>query len=318
MASPLNHLLLTTSVFLPLFASADSIEKLPNGGLKAVTENYEVELINPNSTDFKITGGRFIRGGWLRQLKPTRIKQSLIVGKSVFSYHTAYGLTFEFVPDIKLRNIDERFSEHLKIGVGRIKRDNAKGFPYDRPVAAVPWQYRINSENEIEYIQDSGKPIMGYAWQLTNRIQFFKESIRFVQTLKNTGSKKLELETFVHPFFNATQGKARCKFIMPRLRSGKVDLTALTAGNFKPGLLVAGKELPPGVNWVAGLNITDNNFYCLISTDDKLYKTMFWRNVEGSFAVEPFIKISLPPGKRRNWTWKINFGSGTIPEKLIK
>jgi hypothetical protein len=316
-----KYIFTLTTIFFALLSSSATVEKLANGGLKINNGHYEVELLNPNRKDFNTAGCRFIRGGWLKSLKLRSSKQSLIVSKTVFPKHPAFGFTFAFYPALKLKDIDKQYAEYLKVGVGTVRRDKTKNRFHDRPVKTLSWQYKvIKKKNSIQvnYVQDSGKPVSGYAWLLTQNVEFLANSIIFRQALKNTGSKTLIQKTYPHPFFNAFKGKAKCKFILPRMEKNKLNITPLTVGDVKPGLIVSGKELPVNCRWVAALNLADNNAFCRISTKEKLSRTQFWRNIEGCFAVELFIDLIIPPGKKHAWEWRIDFGRGPVPEKLTK
>jgi hypothetical protein len=317
-----KQLLMITAVVCTATRANSAIDKPSHDDLKIVAEKYQVELLDPNASDAKATGARFVRAGWLKSLKTNDSKQSLIVTKSVFSYHTAYGLTTAFEPAIKIRDIDERYSELLVVGVGTVKRDKTRGFAYDQIIKPFPWRWKIMKSPEatqVIYTQDSGKPVNGYAWIFSMTVTFNEDNIIYEQSLLNTGSKPLDIETFVHPFFNAVKGKAKCKFILPHLGDKKeVHQTPITVGDIKPLYIVNQPDIPAGHQWVAGLNIADNNQYLVISTSQKLYKTQFWRNKEGCFAVEPFIKMAIPPGRQHSWNWTIDFGQGRIPRKFTK
>lgn len=133
--------------------------------------------------------------------------------------------------------------------------------------------------------------------------------IEFIQTLENTGERRIVSSTYAHPFFNALNGFEKCWYILPE--QSNISINGQTMVDTLPRMFspstkewsLKGKEIPPGCKWLAAGNFFGQNNKVYIYSDTKFLQTKFWHNKTDCFAVEPFIKIDVKPACKQVWKW---------------
>lgn len=106
-------------------------------------KHFSVTFIKPDNTnaDSKL-GCRFVRAGWIQELRMREDENSIFHTESLFKHHPAFGYTHEIYPTLDLgKNNNER----LNVGVGIVKQDINK--PYkSKALKIFPWHTVISRE----------------------------------------------------------------------------------------------------------------------------------------------------------------------------
>ena len=285
-------------------AQAATITKNSAGEMVAENEYLKIILVNPEDK----VGCRFTRGAWLKNIfLKGGGKTGILVDKSIFDYHTAFGFTEEFTPSPKLSEVVEGKPVFAKIGVGIVKRPGKSRFS-DLPLQLFPWEITIQDlaggGKTIVYSQ-LGEDREGYCYTLTKTISITDEAVvKLVDTLTNTGTKKLTTQVYIHPFFARGGTPKACWYTVPtnpKTAAGKKAVTwtkdMITINNFSKT-----------EKWVAGGNHRTGEVIGILS-DSEFAKVAIWK-APTCYALESFIDINLAPGEKQTWSWLLYPGRG--------
>lgn len=214
----------------------------------------------------------------------------------------------------------------IKIGVGTLKRINSNPYRFSSQFETVnggEWKVKIK-KNRVTFIHELNDT-SGYAYIYKKTLRLIKNKPELVleHSLKNTGKKAIETNTFNHNFFvidkqptgpdftvslpfeisNQAAGKNLMKFANKQMRY----LKELKKGE-------STMEYPIGFT---GDRVEDYDFTIAnsrtgasvrITSDKPLSNFMFW-SVPTTLSPEPFIKIKALPGEEFNWNIKYEFKS---------
>ena len=253
---------------LPLLAGGGAIA-IENDGFRATFADPSDETL----------GFRFFRAGWVRGLYPAAGETSLFHTRTLFDYHPAFGCAQEFLPDLPLASGDR-----LKPGVG-IFRLHPKDYFRSRPVRSFPWEWSIRDRSLIAH--QSCPELEGYAYELSITVTVGKNMLVWKQQLTNTGTRRIDGQVYLHPFFATRDGFAGWWY--------SLDGT--------PHSVADAPESQSVENGQAQAAAGTDQFTVNITSCPPFRRRDFWRNQSNAFAVEPYIPVSLAPGETRIWKW---------------
>jgi hypothetical protein len=259
------------------------------------SKSHNLELVKPNAVpNRQCLGGRFMKAGWIVGLQSAITGKQFLRTKPVWPGYPAFGCTQEFTPSLELSKTDAGLITALKVGVGTIvfQADDpfhpklTETFPWKTSFELMPDGFVIHNRQSCKVHPD----LNGYAYEFHQKIHISSTSpdITYQQTLKNTGSRKIDVENYVHPFFNSTD------------KSGY----RLPGGTDTPiGSLNGTKRLAPS-RQKSVTALLDGESTFTISSDRFFTQVIIWQMLKQQcFAVEPFIPIKLEPGESTTWTW---------------
>ena len=107
------------------------------------------------------------------------------------------------------------------------------------------------------------------------------------QQLTNTGTRRIDGQVYLHPFFATRDGFAGWWY--------SLDGT--------PHSVADAPESQSVENGQAQAAAGTDQFTVNITSCPPFRRRDFWRNQSNAFAVEPYIPVSLAPGETRIWKW---------------
>ncbi len=255
------------------------------GGIGVDNGCFEVSFVDPAGGGE--LGCRFFRAGWIASLRPAGSDESIFHTRPIFDFHPAFGCAQEFLPDLELAD-----GELLKIGVG-IFRPHPRNYFRSRVLTAFPWESRVEETKEswVLSAHQSCEEREGYAYELTLTVTIrpFSPEILWRQELRNTGSRRIDGNVYMHPFFHVRNGFEEWWYRLP----GRTPQS------------VAGSPVEYISNEAGGVAAGTRCLAVGIASDRLLCKSVFWKNDSGCFAVEPFIPLGLAPGEQLSWEWRL-------------
>ncbi|NOZ22795.1 MAG: hypothetical protein GXP25_17080 [Planctomycetes bacterium] len=298
-----------------------------DGEAEVVIENDYLKLVAllPQGKGVEKYDTRFVWGGCITDVisKPTGLNH--VIGKyyrdgDIDWNHPHYlGLPDQFEKRVSL-DATEVMQSELLIGVGILARQKSPTGKWSKWTLAktAPWTFQVEDR------ADGGKTARftqnlttdyGYAYELTRRIRVEPESsvFRIETTLRNTGNKPIHTDWYLHPFFAYGGYGGECWQEIP-----------LSIGE-KTGARTESYALPtmqsPGTvwGWLTSPELGGESWFATGGGGKELFFAARWdfpllrlRNwLRGhTYAIEPFTKIDLPPGKDSTWGMDIILGSG--------
>jgi hypothetical protein len=213
--------------------------------------------------------------------------------------------------------------EFLKIGVGTLIKPDAKPYSFLTPYTLKnggKWTVKT-FKDKVEFtheLTDAGG--YGYLYRKTVKLTKGKAELVLEHSLKNTGTKPIETQTYNHNFFmidnEPTGPNMQTLFPYEISAEGKGFGTVVKAEN---RMLAFTKEVPPGENvfssGVKGFDATPEDYDILIQNlktgasvqirgDKPLEKLVYWA-CHTTSCPEPYIKLSVKP--QEEVKWKINY-----------
>ncbi|MBL4700593.1 MAG: hypothetical protein JKX85_04970 [Phycisphaeraceae bacterium] len=274
----------------------------------------EVEFVLP--TDDVELGNRFCRGAWIRNVLHRESHEGYFVAESIEADALVFGCPHEFRTAIPLSDRDCTEVTVLKIGVGRLLHRKGSSRFDDKLLQAYPWQCTFEKRNDVDQalcVQEVSES-QGYGYILEQRISIEGSTLKIGNRLKNTGSKRLETEVYIHPFFDERQKDGQYWYQIPQHTLGaaaqtstmnmdRVNLEAFPPNNVP----IPGDVLCSAYNWIAtGSRKTGR---CMgIYSESSFSKINMWREPGLCYAIEPYLPIDLEPGESQLWNWCLHAG----------
>lgn len=283
------------SILLLTGCATDAVYR-PDQLIRVEHPDYIAELIKPETAEFGNRRARFVEGGWLVSLTPKSTGEDIFHSLSVIPKYNARGLPIEFLDAIPLGK--NRF---LRIGVGIVSRKPGKGRFHDRIVERFPWFSEVTTDpagTTVRFYQFAPR---FYFYTRTLRFENESKTVTFEDELTNMGHTTLASRVYFHPFFKLpVESEPWCR----------LDSQPDFANPERPPLPGKGpsffvtEKVPIGKTWfVCG---ADKPLAALwVENADEVG---FWREKHAStqvFAVEPFVKLEVPPWETYKWTWGI-------------
>jgi len=285
-------------------------EALRSEGLISLANSAaRIEIVDPDGhPDNWDNGCRFSGGAWIKDIVPKGSGRGALVSSSVFKDHPAFGLAEEFIPSVKLRDLEGKDSAHFKIGVGIVARHGENVFK-DTPLEFFKWKVSLSAEDETPcalFSQEGASGSLSYSLLKTVKLEP-DGLLRVSGVLRNTGASPLEGELYLHPFFPvkgsiSSHWRAVSSLPPPELdEKAKLRLPLSKERPFHDE--IAPSPIPPGSWLLVGCD-GDSSLFGMRPEGADWTKTRFWM-IDKAFAVEPFLPLSVKPGESFSWTWSV-------------
>lgn len=294
----MNNLILLLLFLLPLVPAGAAAEP----GITVRNTHISVRLANPAATDpGGIFGCRFLRAGWITALYPQGSSENLFHPDSVSRYHKAFGCALEILPPLKLAP-----GRQLKPGIGIVEPHPVSRFQA-KPVELFPWQTTVTESSGQTILtarQNSGNH-NGYAYELTVtvRIPANVPEIVWQLDLHNTGTRELDLLSYLHPFFRF-RSRHSCRFRL----SGEIFRDVFrTLPNTQEKYCARSR-----IHEISARFQTDAGYTVTLGSGQPLAQSVVWHNGKDCFALEPFVSLHIPPGERRIWDFRMSIRKDSV------
>ncbi|MEW6354835.1 MAG: hypothetical protein AB1696_00800 [Planctomycetota bacterium] len=305
----------------------DKVDLDQDGEAEVVIENDCLKLIAllPQSKGVEKYETRFVWGGWITDAISKPVGLNHMVGRyfrhgDIDWDHAHYlGLPDQFEKTILLDET-ETLRKELLIGVGVLSREKgpaAKGAKWTLAETA-PWTFKVEDRPDgakIACFTQNLNTSYGYAYELTRRILVEPERsvFRIETTLRNTGAKPIDTDWYLHPFFAYGGYGGECWQEIPLALGdkGEVRRESFALPTMQPPGTVWGWLTPPelgGENWFA-TGGGEKELFFAARWEFPLLRLRNWLRGR-TYAIEPFTKIDLLPGKEATWGMDIILGSG--------
>ncbi|MGH7971130.1 MAG: hypothetical protein ACREIC_20600, partial [Limisphaerales bacterium] len=214
----------------------------------------------------------------------------------------------------------------LKVGIGLLERPDNGAYNFaKRYQIAQEGRWQISREtNQIVFRQDfSGTDGWAYSYTKTLEIDSSEPVLRIIRVLKNTGTRPIETDHYVHNFLKIDDEAAGHDYtidfpFVPKLGEGSRTQGCIEV---RDRSLVFLKEVPAGESvWlrVEGFSSTPDNHITIrnhrtgasleIATDQPATRMAFFSQ-DGVLSPEPFVAVNVPPGATKRWTTTYTFGA---------
>ena len=218
----------------------------------------------------------------------------------------------------------------VRIGIGTVRKPDEPAYrAYDTYEIVDPGKWTIHRHKDrIEFTHRLQSP-QGYAYiyRKTVRLAKGKPELLIEHSLKNTGKKTIDTTQYNHNFFvidhEVVGPDVVAKFVFSPVPTRGFKDRAVVQGDeivFPHELLPkAGvfSELTGSKNDVADYDFRVENLKSgagvHITSDQKLDKVNFWA-INTVAAVEPYIHLTIEPGKEAKWTLRYDFYTLTPAE----
>ena len=206
----------------------------------------------------------------------------------------------------------------LKIGVGRLRRPDAKDYDHARDYELVDGGKRdtVTTASSITFTQDVAG---GYRYVKTLRLVPGKPQLRIEHELTNTGTMPIDTNVYDHNFLNLGPGNGDVAVTFPFAITPDLTpdprLARVTGKGFSFVRPLAGKERVAFLISGFGSNARDYDVTVenvktgakvRVTGDDRLVRLYTW-SIRAVMAVEPFIGIDLPPGATKRWAYTYTY-----------
>jgi len=281
-----------------------------SGGLISLDNSIaSIKIIDPEGhPDNWENGCRFSGGAWIKDIVSKASGQGALVSSSVFKDHPAFGLAEEFIPSVKLRDLEGKDSEHFKIGVGLVARHGENVFK-DTPLEFFKWKVSLGVENETPCANFSQEGFSGsLAYSLLKTVRLEPDGmLRVSGVLRNAGSVPLEGELYLHPFL-PVKGEIdkHWRAISPDSPKllDEISKLRLPLSKERPFADEIAESAIPAGSWLLVGCDGDASLFAMRPEGGEWKKTRFWM-IDKAFAVEPFLPLSVKPGESFSWTWTV-------------
>lgn len=211
----------------------------------------------------------------------------------------------------------------VKIGVGALQKpDEAAYSPYRLYRILNPGKWIIDpASDSIEFTQELSDPDSGYGYLYTKKIRLMKGKPEMIleHRLKNTGHRAIETSVYDHNFLVLDRESVGPDFLIKvpfTIRAERVqnaELAKIDGNQFTYKRPLAGRETVSA--HFSGFAETSADYEFAIENhkagvgmkvtgNRPLSKANLW-SIRSVLAMEPFIDISIEPGK--TFTWKYEY-----------
>lgn len=327
-----RRLLAAVALFFPLLAPLPAQVPPPQVLLRNRSLTARVYLPDPQRGYYR--GTRF---DWSGQVFSLRTVRNEYFGQWFDRYdpylHDAImGPVEEFRTGGAALGYDEAPAggEFVRIGVGILRKPADEPFQTFRTYEmADPGQWRIiRGRSRVQFIHTI-RPANGYAYEYRKTVRLVRQKPQMVidHTLINTGSKTIETDQYNHNFFvidglPVTPGiRVIFPFELETVREFQADFVE------KRGKMIEFvKEIPEGASTIGefrGFSSSASDYDIRIEHEPAgagvrirgslpLSRLVFWC-MRRTFCPEPYVHITVPPGKRVSWRLTYDFFS--LPQR---
>lgn len=221
----------------------------------------------------------------------------------------------------------------IKIGVGVLRRPDNKAYnPYRlyEVVNGGKWTIRT-TDHSVEFTQDLSDPSSGYGYRYTKTIRLTngKPEMILEHTLENTGQRAIETSVYDHNFLVLDQQPIGPDFVVTvpfaihAEREENAKLARIDGGQFTYRENIEGRETVSAE--FSGFGETASDYKITIENhkagagmqitgNRPLSKENLW-SIRSVLAMEPFIEMSIEPGKTFAWQYDYTYYSLNAPSK---
>lgn len=303
-------------------------------GLRTITNWPETEITNGQLRakiylpDHQKGYYRGLRFDWAGVISRLEFKGHQYFGQwypkhDPLSHDAIMGPVDEFVP----LSFDETAigQEFIKIGVGSLIRTDDKPYAFTKMYKVKDpgkWSYDVNG-NQVSF-RHFLKGANGFSYEYVKTVKLEPGLPRMVleHTLKNTGTKLIETQTYNHNFFVidqeptgtsivttfpmeiAAEGKNFGELISPQTHQLLYKRQLVKGENVFSGNVTAkdGSKLPYNIQ----IENTKSGAGVKIFSETRLEKLVFWA-CNTTSCPEPYIQISVKPGEQFSWNIAYDF-----------
>jgi hypothetical protein len=235
----------------------------------------------------------------------------------------------EFSSDGRALGFDEAKpgGTFIKIGVGVLRRpDNQDYNPYRLYDIADPGKWSVQTKGDsVQFIHELSDPASGYAYRYTKTVQLSKgkPEMALEHTLENTGRRRIETSLYDHNFLVLDNQPIGPDFVVTlpfdikmKLTHG-AELARIEGRQFTYRNNLSGRDTVSGEfsgfgNTAADYKITIENTKAgagmKIEGNRPLSRENLW-SIRSVLAAEPFLSMSIEPGKTFNWRYDYSYYS---------
>lgn len=237
----------------------------------------------------------------------------------------------EFSTGEKALGYDEAKSggTFIKIGVGVLRRPDNKDYnPYRlyKIIEGGKWNVRTNPDS-IEFTQELSDPTSGYAYRYTKTVRVTQGMPEMVleHTLENTGRRAIRTSVYDHNFLVLDKQTTGPDFVITLPFDLKMkgeserELIKIQGSQFTYLRALNGRDTVAGS--LSGFSNKPSDYRITIENrkvragmrvigDRPLSRENLW-SIRTVVAMEPFIDMSIDPGKA--FTWKYTYSYYSLP-----
>jgi hypothetical protein len=215
----------------------------------------------------------------------------------------------------------------IKIGIGVLRRPDARNYtPYRLYDIVNPGKWSVQKKQDsIEFTQDLSDPPTGYAYRYTKTVRLIKGKPEMLleHRLENTGRRSIQTSVYDHNFLVLDKQTIGPDFVItvPFTINAKPtngpELAAAHGNQFKYLKNLSGHETVAADfsgfrNAPEDYRITIENSKVgagvKIAGDRPLSNEALW-SIRSVLAMEPFIDMSIEPGKAFTWSYRYTYYS---------
>ncbi len=215
----------------------------------------------------------------------------------------------------------------IKIGVGVLRRPDEQAYnPYRLYEIVNPGKWSVRTKNDsMEFTQELSDPPSGYGYRYTKTIRLAngKPEMILEHTLENTGRRTIETSVYDHNFLVLDKQPIgpdfaiTLPFTIHAQHLQSADLMQIAGHRFTYRKKIEGRETVSAEfsgfrNTADDYKITIENrkdgMGMQIAGNRPLSKENLW-SIRSVLAVEPFIDMSIEPGKTFSWRYDYTYYS---------
>lgn len=224
-------------------------------------------------------------------------------------------------------------STFVKIGVGVLRKATDEKYDSLHLYEIVdPGQWRVSRRrNMVQFRQEVGDSSSGYSYQYSKTVRLSEREPMLVidHQLKNTGRRAIETEVYDHNFL-VIDGQApgpditiRFPFQIAPIHPPESNLAESTGNHIRFLRQLSGEDRVYGSFHGFGSSPGDYDIRIenarigaglRITGDRPLSNVAVWA-IRSVFAVEPFVKIEIEPGRAVTWRYQYAFYKLNSPQQ---
>ncbi len=214
--------------------------------------------------------------------------------------------------------------EFVRIGVGILRKPDDGPFETFRTYEIVdPGRWRIRRARAWVEFTHSIRPANGYAYEYRKKVRLVKQKPQLVieHTLINTGSKTIETDQYNHNFFviDGLPAAPGVRVLFPFELETVRPFSADFVENRGKEIAIV-RDIPEGASAIGefrGFSASAADYDIRIEHQAAgagarirgslpLVRLVFWC-MRRTFCPEPYVRLSVPPGRRVSWRLTYDF-----------
>ena len=336
-----------------LFAAAGLMLAMALPGRATPTQTESIKIMPVPLDAPSVTIGNGLIAAKIYRIDPVkgfyrgqRFDQAGVVGRLSLGKQDFYGPWFDRVSPVDLDNPDraeglvagansaisgpaEEFAPagfdaaapggtFLKIGVGRLRRPDARDYDHARDYELVDGGKRgmATTASSITFTQDVAH---GYRYVKTLRLVRGMPQLRIEHELTNTGTVPINTNVYDHNFLNLGRGNGDVAVSFPfavtpdltpdprlaRVRGNGFFFVRPLTGGERVAFLISGFG-PSARDYDITVRNVKTGAAVRVTGDDRLVRLYTW-SIRTVMAVEPFVGIDLAPGATKRWAYTYTY-----------